>query len=306
MTNVGPAHGPKTEPVLEHTGFRMSWGAIVAGMLVATALHIVLAVAGLAVGMEIWEPGDRVDTLGAGLGIWTVLSGIIALFIGGLTTGRLAGILTREDGFLHGAVLWSLSTIFAAWLLASGVGTILGGALGLVGRTATAVVGGVGDIGAAAVGQAGSLDAQAIQGELEQALRETGDPALSPDTLAGEATRIAERATGPASTDAIARDIVETVRQRGGRIDRDAITNVIAARTGMSRPEAERVAIRVENVAQDFMQQAGEVIDTVGVYAERAAEQGSAALSTAAWWALLTLGLSFGAAAGGVVVRARD
>ena len=32
------------------------------------------------------------------MGIWTALSALIALFIGGLTTGRLAGVVTRGDG----------------------------------------------------------------------------------------------------------------------------------------------------------------------------------------------------------------
>jgi hypothetical protein len=306
MTDTGPAHGPRVEPVVERTGFRISWGAIVAGMLLATALHIVLALIGLAIGMEVWEPGDRVDHLGAGLGIWTVVSGIIALFVGGLTTGRLAGVLTRGDGAVHGAVLWSLSTILAVWLVASGVGTLVGGALGLVGRTATAVAGGVGQVSATAVGEVVGMDPAAVQREVEQALLETGDPALHPDTLGAEAQRIGERTTGPASTETIARDMVATVRDRGGQVDRQAIANVIASRTGMSRPEAERVAIRVENLAQGVSQQAGELMDTAGVYAERAAAEASAAISTAAWWALLTLALSLGAAVMGVVVTARD
>lgn len=306
MGEIGPAHGTRHSPVLEQTGFRLSWGAIVAGMFVATALHVVLALLGLAIGMDVWSPGDRVDTLGASLGIWTVVSGIIALFVGGLVTGRLAGVLTRGDGALHGAVLWSLATILAAWLITSGIGTIVGGALGLVGRTATAVAGGVGQIGAAAAGQAAGVDIGAVQREVEAALRETGNPALSPDSLTAEAERIGERTTGTASSDAIARDIVQTIRDLGGRIDRDAIANVIASRTSLSRPEAERVAMRVENLGQGIAQQAGELLDTAGVYAERAAGQGSEAISTAAWWALLTLGLSFGAAVGGVVVKARD
>lgn len=87
-----------------------------------------LGLVGLAIGLDTWEPGDRVDTLGAGLGIWTVVSGIIALFVGGMTTGRLAGVLTRGDGALHGVVLWSLSTILAAWLVTTSVTSLVGGA----------------------------------------------------------------------------------------------------------------------------------------------------------------------------------
>lgn len=306
MAEIGPAHGSSREPVLEQTGFRLSWGAVVAGMFVATALHIVLALIGLAIGLGAWEAGDDVGTLGAGVGIWTVVSGIIALFVGGMVTGRLAGILTRGDGILHGAVLWSLSTILAAWLITSGVGTIVGGALGMVGQAASAVAGGVGQIGASAVGQAGGIDLGAIQREVDSALRETGDPALHPDSLGAAAQGIGDRTTGPASTEDIARDIEASIRERSGRVDRAAVANVIAARTGMSQTEAERVAMRIENLAQDVATEAGQLVDTAGVVVGRAAEAGSDALSTAAWWSLLALGLSFGAAAGGVVVKARD
>ena len=121
-----------------------------------------------------------------------------------------------------------------------------------------------------------------------------------------EAERIGEQATGRASTADIARDIVATIRERGGSIDRSAIANVIAARTDMSPAEAERVAIRVENAASGLMEQAGAVVDTAGVYAERAAGSGSDAVAHASWWALLALGLSLGASVGGVVLKARD
>jgi hypothetical protein len=306
MAGTGAAEGPDRSPLLEQTGFRLSWGAIVAGMFVATALHVVFALLGLAIGMEAWGPGDRVDQLGAGLGIWTIISGIIALFVGGLVTGRLAGILTRGDGALHGVVLWSLSTILAAYLITTSVTTLVGGALGMVERTATTALGSVGQVGAAAVGQVGGIDAGALRNELDQALRETGNPALHPDTLAADAERIGDQATGRASTSDIADEVMATIRDRGGSIDRASIANVLAARTGMSRAEADRVALRVENLAGGIAEQVGPALDTAGVYAERAAEQGSEALAQASWWALLALGLSLAASVGGVVVKARE
>lgn len=306
MSDMGAAHGPEhREPAVEHTGFRLSWGAIFAGMFIATALHIVLGLAGLAIGFGVWEPGQRVDTLGAGLGIWAAVSGIIALFVGGMATGRLAGILTRMDGALHGAVLWALATVVAAWMITSGVGAVIGGALGLVGQTASAAVSGIGQIGATVVGQV-DVEPGEIRMEVEQALRQTGDPALQPDTLAAEAQRLRERATGPEATDAVVNDIMATIRERGGRIDRDAIINVITARTDLSRPEAERLADRIENMAGGLAQRAEEIVDTAGAVVGQVAEEASAAVAGAAWWALLAIGLSLASAVGGVVIRARD
>ncbi|HEV2129861.1 MAG TPA: hypothetical protein VGR27_02080 [Longimicrobiaceae bacterium] len=51
---------------------------------------------------------------------------------------------------------------------------------------------------------------------------------------------------------------------------------------------------------------AGTLVDTVGARAGEYAGQASDALSRAAWWALLTLGLSLGAAVGGATIKARE
>ena len=311
MSEPGIARGPETrDPLVEQTGFRLSWGAIVAGMVVATALHIVMALLGVAIGLDTWEPGDRLSTLGGALGIWVVVSGVIALFVGGLTTGRLAGVLTRGDGALHGIVLWSLSTLLAAWLVSSGLTTVVGGAFGLVGRTTAAAAGGItstlGQAGSAAVSGIAGLDLTEVQSELERMLEQTGDPALRPDSLAADIGAVGERATGQADNQAVAREVVATITERGGEVDREAVINVITARTDMSRPEAERVAMRVETLAQDAMSQISTAADTIGRRAEDFAGDASEAVATASWWALLALGLSFGAAVGGTAMKARE
>lgn len=311
MSEPGMARGPEARrPLVEQTGFRLSWGAIVAGMLVATALHLVMALLGMAIGFDTWQPGDQLDTVGGALGIWVVVSGIIALFVGGLTTGRLAGILTRGDGALHGVVLWSLSTVLVAWLVASGLTTVVGGTFGLVQRATTAAAGGIastiGQAGMSAVSGIDGLDMDALQREVEQILEETDDPALQPDTLAEDIEEVGDRATGAASNQAVAQEVIATIIERGGEVDREAVINVITARTDVTRPEAERMATRVETLAQDAMAQVRTAADTIGRRAEELAGDASNAVATASWWALLALGLSFGAAVGGTVVKARD
>lgn len=296
----------RREPLIERTGFRLSWGAILAGMFVATALHMVLALIGTAIGFAAWDPGDRVDTLGGSLGIWVVVSGIISLFVGGLTTGRLAGILTRGDGALHGVVLWSVSSLFVAWLVLSGLGTLLGGAFGILGQATSGVVSAAGSGVGQLAGQAAGMDLGALQTEIERTLEQTQTPGLQPDTLQSDAERIGGATTGTASNQEVARDILQTVRERGGEVDRDAIINVITARTDMSREEADRVATRVESLARSAGAELRTAADTVGARAEEYAGQASDAVSKAAWWALLTLGLSLAAAVGGATIKARE
>jgi hypothetical protein len=125
-------------PVIEHTGFRLSWGAIFAGLIVAMVTQIVLSVLGLAIGLTVWDPGDAAGSLAQGAGIWMAVAALVSLFIGGLVTGHLAGVLTVGDGALHGGIMWGLSMVVTLWLTASGAGMILGGAFQVVGTAAGA------------------------------------------------------------------------------------------------------------------------------------------------------------------------
>ena len=100
----------------------------------ATALQIVLSLPGLAIGLRAYDAGDSVNRFGIGAGIRVLVTAVVALFVVGVTTGRLAGVLTRGDGIPHGIVLRGLTTLTAAWLWASGVGSALGGAANIARR----------------------------------------------------------------------------------------------------------------------------------------------------------------------------
>jgi len=144
----------RTEPVVDLVGFRLSWGAIFAGFVIATVLQIVLSVLGLAIGFTSWDPRtDGLGGFGVGAAIWFIATAIVSLFVGGLVLGRLAGILKTKDGALHGAVMWGLSTLLAVWMVANGVGSLLGTTLNTLTRTTSAVVAGAvsatGSIGSA-------------------------------------------------------------------------------------------------------------------------------------------------------------
>lgn len=280
----------KRDAVVEHTGFRLSWGAIFAGFIVATMIQVVLSLLGVAVGFTTWEVGDPASDLGMGLGIWVAISALVSLFVGGVVTGRLAGVLTRGDGALHGVVMWGIATLVNLWLLMSGAGFFLGGAFDIVGRTVAAttgaVVGGVAEVGSAAVGDAGALDPGAIQREIEVALGETGRPGLSNEELA--------------------REIYGTIQARAGRVDREAVVDVVTARTELTRPEAERLATRIESAAATARERVGAGAGQVAATAEDVAGTATDYLGRAAWWALLALVLGVAAAAGGAALTARD
>jgi len=141
----------------EFVGFRLSWGAIFAGFVIALVTQVILTLIGLAVGLGSLQlgPDGTLEQVGIGAGIWAVVTGLISLFVGGLAAGHFAGILTRLDGVLHGVLVWGLTVIVALWALTSGVSTLLGGMFGVAGQTVAAALGGAGQLGAAVVQQGG-------------------------------------------------------------------------------------------------------------------------------------------------------
>ena len=71
--------------MLRSEGTKVSWGGIFGGVLVAVGLLFLLAALGVAVGITAADPGEtQASTLGASAGIWTGLSLLIALFVGGM------------------------------------------------------------------------------------------------------------------------------------------------------------------------------------------------------------------------------
>lgn len=189
----------ETAPPVVGTGFRLSWGAVFAGLVVATAVQIVLTLLGAGIGFAAWEPGDSARGLGIGAGIWSILSVLVSLYVGGMTTGRLAGILTRKDGALHGILLWGLSTILTVWLLASGVTALAGGAFRMVGGVLGAASGAAAQTaGAVAAGPEGRAERLGERAE-DMAQRNRAEMDTLADTIkarAGEVAEGAERAAG--------------------------------------------------------------------------------------------------------------
>lgn len=204
MVGSGSARGYDPEPVVSVTGFRLSWGAVFAGLVVATAMQIVLTLLGAAIGFSAWQPGESAKALGIGAAVWAIISVLISLFLGGRTTGRLAGILTRTDGILHGVLLWGLSTILTVWLLASGVRALAGGATGLLGnvlgvgaQAASQVAGG------AAASRSGRAAAENLAESAESLVRANRESAESlADTFGAQAVGVAQDVEASADTGA--------------------------------------------------------------------------------------------------------
>ena len=148
-------------------GTKVSWGGIFAGVLVAVALLFLLGALGVAVGISAADPGQtQASTLGAGAGIWTGLSLLIALFVGGMVATRTGATSDGATGFVEGALVWIVSMLLLVYLASSGVSLIAG--------TASRVVGGATQAASSVMqGGGGSVD---TSGSVDQIVQRLKDP----------------------------------------------------------------------------------------------------------------------------------
>ncbi len=166
---------PPTEEVRSILQNRVSWGAILAGVVVALITQVLLTMLGAGIGIATLDPGTgdnpAASTFSIAAGIWYMVSGIIAAFVGGYVAARLSGKTVPTTGALHGLTTWALTTLLVLWFLTSTVGALVGGVFSGV----ASAVGGVGQTVAQAAGpmlaEANPLEA------IESQVRATGtDP----------------------------------------------------------------------------------------------------------------------------------
>lgn len=204
--------------------FRISWGAVFAGTFVALGVWILLHALGMAAGLTAIDADDPSSLRGVGIGtgIWSIIAPLIALFVGGFVATRSTGVIHRGLGALHGAVLWGLTTVLGALLVAMAIASVVsaGVQLGRAGAGAAARMGPMAD--------ALNLDFDDALAPINQRLQAQGSPPLT-----------------SAQISAATRDVVQSA-VRTGRIDRAALVNALDQNTALSRPDAEQLATRME------------------------------------------------------------
>jgi hypothetical protein len=197
----------------------ISWGAVIAGAIAASALTFVLITFGAAIGLAIASPSatwrDTSVALALLSGLWLLLTAIASFALGGYLAGRLRGTadsttadeVELRDG-LHGLLVWGLAILIGAAL-----------ALGLA-RTAAAPA--TSNVLAPTASTAEPLLAFELD-RLFRADRRPGE-AVEPDVRA-QAARIITTSLGHADMAAE---------------DRAYLVRLVMARTGLAQPDAER------------------------------------------------------------------
>lgn len=259
---------------------RVSWGAIIAGLVFALVTQFVLSLLGVAIGASTFEPynaENQAKGFGIGAAIWVGLSSIISIFVGAWVAGRLSGGPRKTDGMLHGLATWGATTLLTLFLLTTAVGTLIGGTASLLGKAVTS--------GAKTADNTtgGDLKQQAMNMISQGTLTPTGRSGEGQNSLPAQAQQNPELAAALTSMFA-----------KGGAAadpqDRDKAINALASQGTMSREEA---ASSVDRWNQQYLQtkaQAGQKIREAGDVA-------ATGIAATAWSAFAILLLSAIAAA---------
>src|SRR3954462_8835524 len=207
----------------------VSWGAVLAGAVASCAVTLLLLSLGTGLGLSAGSPwgnsGVSATTFKIGTGLYFIVMAMISSAIGGYLAGRLrtkwVGVHTDEVYFrdtAHGFLAWAFASVIGAVLLATPATSLIGGAAS--GATQAA---------ANAAQSSGPMD-----GYVDTLLRsDTAQSPANPQDSRGELVRL-----------------FTTSFRNGNELapaDRTYVAKIVAARTGLPQPEAEKRVTEVTN-----------------------------------------------------------
>jgi hypothetical protein len=230
-----------------------SWGAVIAGAIVAAAATLVLMLVGAGLGLTTVSPfsneGPSLATATAWTAVWLIVVQWLSALLGGYMAGRLrtkwVNLHTDEVLFrdtAHGFLAWALATLFVAGLLGSTVSAILGTGVQAVANVASGA--------ATAGGSAAASGDSNTTGYFVDTLLRPADPARpveAGEQASAEVTRIllASAAAGEMAAD-----------------DRAYLEQLVAARTRLSPADASARVEAVLKRADEAAQQAKQAAET--------------------------------------------
>lgn len=295
---------------------RTVWSAVFSGVVIVLVVQLTLALLGLSIGASTFNPTtERSPASGLGVGtvVWMALTTLVALFAGGWFAGRLAACADRAESAMHGVLTWGVASLASMLLVTTAVGRILSGGASLVGQ----LVGAAGqtvaavapEVASAVGGLTKNTSATDVKRTVREILSQTRRPELSMKRLEQRAQQVGRDAKATAGDIAknpqAAGDEIEGLLNRvfaQGRnvldaVDRDALVNVVVARTDLSRPEAERTVDGWWQTFQSTRAGVAEAGRQAAAEVRQVAERTAEGVSKVAFWTFVAMLLGAGAGA---------
>jgi hypothetical protein len=128
----------ETTPYATDRTFGVQWRPIMAAALVGFAVTLILSTLGAAIGLTAADAANGAN--GKAVGIGAAVSWIVIVAIAGFVAGRVLATTARSDleyrPAIYGTLAWVLGVIVLLFLLANGLGNVIGGAGGGLGAAA--------------------------------------------------------------------------------------------------------------------------------------------------------------------------
>lgn len=118
---------------------QVRWGPILAGIAIALGTQLALSALAMAIGLSAGATGADAGSVGFGVVIWSIISLLISLFLGGWVMAQSCGPMTKKTALLNAAILWGTTLALSSWLLASGISGAVGAAAANAGEIANQV-----------------------------------------------------------------------------------------------------------------------------------------------------------------------
>ncbi|HEY1556787.1 MAG TPA: hypothetical protein VGF94_18255 [Kofleriaceae bacterium] len=119
------------ETIIDRKQPLLRWGAVIAGAAVSIALWVLFQLLGMGIGLAAIHVDDAgsLRDLGIGTTAWACVAPMLAMFVGGIIAGRMAGTHERGVGAVHGFVVWALTSLLGIAALVALITTLANGAL---------------------------------------------------------------------------------------------------------------------------------------------------------------------------------
>jgi hypothetical protein len=276
----------------------VSWGAIAAGAAAAASLSLILLILGVGLGLSSVSPwardGVSAATFGMSTILWLTLTQLLASSMGGYVAGRLRTRWTEvpiDEVYFrdtaHGFLAWAVASLATAALLTSVIGSILSGGV----QAGASVIGGAAGTASSALGgtAASTRMAQGIDGGpmsyfVDLLFRRDATAAAAATATAGSSTGMDanDRASGNDAAE-VSRILMNVSRSEPlPPEDIRYVGQIVAQRTGLTQPDAEKRVADVYAKAQAKARNAQEA-------ARDAADKARKASAYSALWLFVSL-----------------
>jgi hypothetical protein len=100
---------------------RVSWGAILAGAIIALACYLALTLLLGAIGVTLTETNVRGNTIAVGILVAMIIAIVLSLFLGGWVSAQLTAGENRQEAVIYGLLTWAAFMALTLWMVGMGV-----------------------------------------------------------------------------------------------------------------------------------------------------------------------------------------